>query len=118
VVTDRNGAVIVTSEASLLGADDKPIRTESVNNAGEIVVTGLPLGFSRFRVAAPYFQPLQLGVAIRSGSEQVIKASLEVVPLDQGQHVETALMPSPQALDPAPAPSPKPAKRRWWQIFR
>ena len=53
LVTDQNGAAIVTSEASLINADDKPIRTAPANAAGEIVLTGVPLGFSRSRSRRP-----------------------------------------------------------------
>jgi hypothetical protein len=117
-VTDRNGEAILTSEASRLGADDKPVLTDAANDTGEIVVTGLPLGFSRFAITAPHFQPRLLAVAIGKGSEQMIEATLEIIPPEYMPAVKTVQIQSPQTLDPAPAQTPKPAKHRWWQIFR
>ena len=123
-VTDRNGAAIVTSRASLLGAFDTPMRTEAANDAGEIVLTDMAPGYSRFEVAAPFFQSLQLAAAIRNGDEQKIEVTLEVALIEQGgPHVETMQMPNSDKLDlipelsPSP-PQPKPSKRHWWQIFR
>ena len=42
-VTDASGAVITKAWASLLGADGKPIREAHANEAGEIILTDLPL---------------------------------------------------------------------------
>jgi len=96
-VTDPTGAVVPTARASLLGSDDKPVRTEQVNESGEIIFTDLPLGDSRIAVVSPGFPTRRLTVTLRNGDEVRVETSLgvgfvgEIVPI---------------------------RKRRWWQVFR
>jgi hypothetical protein len=77
-VTDASGAVIPGAVASLLGADDKVIRTARSDGLGEIVLTDLPFGDSRFTIATPGFQTRRLTVTIRNGDEVKIETTLEI----------------------------------------
>src|SRR5579862_122296 len=77
-VTDPMDAVIPTAEASLLGPDNKPTRTEKANEAGEIVIADLPLGDCRLAVFAPGFSARRLTVTVRGGDELKVEARLEV----------------------------------------
>jgi hypothetical protein len=123
-VTDITGAVIPAAEASLLGPNGKSILTLSANDNGEIVWTDLPLGESRFQVIVPGFKLRQLAAMIRNGDEQKIEARLELGTVGGVVSVDPVQIQTPQALDPISGTvttresQPKPAKRRWWQIFR
>jgi hypothetical protein len=123
-VTDPTGAVITAAEASLLGPNNKSILTLSANDNGEILWTDLPLGESRFEVHVPGFKLHQMTAIIRNGDEQKIEARLEVGTTGTVVYVDPVQIQTPQALDPTSGAvttrelQPKPAKRRWWQIFR
>jgi Carboxypeptidase regulatory-like domain len=77
-VTDATGAVVPGAVASLLGADDKPVRTAQSDGMGEIEFGDLPFGDCRFTVATPGFQTRRLTVTIRNGDEVKIEATLEI----------------------------------------
>lgn len=117
-VADRIGSAIPGAEVSLLGLFDHPILTVAAHDMGESVWVDLALGYSRFKVIAPGFLSREIAVTISNGVESKAEAQLEVAPLENGPHVETAQMPYAETLDLAPEPQPKPAKRKWWQIFR
>jgi hypothetical protein len=118
LVIDVTGAVIPTvSEASLLGADGKPIRTLHANTEGEIVWTDLSMGDCRFVVSAPGFRARQLLATIRNGDEAIIEVILEVPPVGVVVSVEgPAPKPPPHTVAP-PATESKRPKRRRWLIF-
>ncbi len=112
------------------------MRTEAADERGEVVWMDLPLGDSHFLVNVPGFRSRRLTVTVRDADEKQVEAVLDigtmgtVVVIDPNQIVvhggvllEPGQMPYAQTLDlhpePAPTwPAPKPAKRRWWQIFR
>jgi uncharacterized surface anchored protein len=102
-VTDVTGAVIPGAVVSLLGPDDKSVRTAQADEVGEIVFTGLPFGDCRFTVVAPGFKTRPLTITIRSGDELKIEAALEVGSMGGGVIVE--------------AIAPEKAKRWPWSIF-
>jgi hypothetical protein len=77
-VTDATGAVVPGAVASLLGPDDKPIRTARADAIGEIVFGDLPFGDCGFTVATPVFQTQRLTATIRNGDEVKIEAVLEI----------------------------------------
>lgn len=119
-VTDPTGSVVPTAAASLLGANDRPVRTLTANGAGEILWNYLPLGERHFWVSAPvaFVQPITAAGA--DPKEQVVEARLGPVctRVEAGTEVNTIHMPYSDSLDLAPAPtlaSPqqKPAKHRW-----
>jgi hypothetical protein len=121
-VTDPTGTVVPHATVSLLGSNDRPIRTEPADERGEVLLTDLPLGDSRFSVVVPGFMTFHGTVTVRGSEEQVIEAHLllgttgTVVTIDLAQ---PAQMPNPQTLDQPAQPAPlKPTKRHWWQIFR
>lgn len=76
-VTDPAGAVVPTAQASLLGPDDKPIRTARANEVGEIVFTDLPLGDARFAVVEQGFRTRRLTALIRNGEEVRVEAAFD-----------------------------------------
>lgn len=76
-VTDPTGAVIPTARASLLGPNDKPIRTAGANEVGEIVFTDLPLGDARFAVVEQGFPTRRLTALIQNGEEVKMEAALD-----------------------------------------
>ena len=118
-VTDQNGAVVTTAEASLLGADAKPTRTMRANYAGEIAWMDLPLGNCRFAVIASGFKTRPLVVTLRNGDEVKIEATLEVGTIGEVVTVDTVSVEAhPTPAFSARAPEPKRTKRRPWLIFR
>ena len=121
-VTDMRGEVILGAEASLLGADGKPQRTEVANEAGEIVLTDLPWGDSKVRVSARGFSGRPLTVTVRNGDELKVDTQLEIT-FRGGDSVEPAPEESRPNEHPSPvrgnaelATPPRP-KQRWWRIF-
>jgi hypothetical protein len=115
-VTDASGAVIQGAEVSLLGVDDKPMRTERTNAAGEVAWTTLPLGNCHFLVDMTGFERPRLTVTLHNGDEVKVDAILQLgsvggpfeIPLHRQQPGSGSARPS----------EPKPAKRRRWWIFR
>ncbi len=135
-VTDSSGTLkIPEAEASLMGKDDKPTLTAHANEAGEIVLSGLPIGDSRISVSCQGFNSLPLTVTIRNADELKIDAMLQLgsvgtvvnvepVAPQPPHEVEAPLPPSRTiALPPPPADAPsavspnKKARKGWW-IFR
>ncbi|MDP8982384.1 MAG: carboxypeptidase-like regulatory domain-containing protein [Acidobacteriota bacterium] len=100
-VTDVTEAVLPGAVVSLLGSDDKVMRTAQTDGVGEIVLTDLPMGDSRFTIAAPGFKTRALTVTIRNGDEVKIEAVLDVGPTNMGVIVEEV---------------PVKPKRRPWRI--
>jgi hypothetical protein len=118
-VTDPTGAVIPTAQASLLGPDDKPTRTEQANESGEIVFADLPVGDCRFAVVSIGFATQRLTATLRNGDEVELETALQVGTVGEFVTVQKT---SPQPIAngvPAPStpPEPKSPKRRWWKIF-
>jgi len=136
-VTDSSGTLMIPeAEASLMGKDDKPILTAHANEAGEIVLSGLPIGDSRINVSCRGFNNLPLIVTIRNAEELKIDAMLQlgsvgtivnVEPVaPQPPHEDEAPLPPSRTIavpapPPADTPSPvspnKKTRKRWW-IFR
>jgi len=71
-------AVISNAEVSLLGPDDNAIRRAQTNAVGEVVFTDLPIGDSRFVIAAPGFIRKRVTVTVRGAKERKIETMLEV----------------------------------------
>jgi hypothetical protein len=117
-VTDRTGAVVPSAEASLLGSDNNPTRTEPANGTGEIVFVDLPFGDSRFAVKAAGFNTRRLTATIRNGDELRVEAVLEVGFVGTTIEVAAEKTPPSQAAVSAPASESKHPKRRRWLIFR
>ena len=110
-VTDVTGAVVVSSQALLLGGGSVKLRAERADNAGEIVMTDLPMGDCHFEVSAVGFSVKRLTVTVRSADEVKVEASLGVGML-MGDVVEV----------PTPAtghhvPEKKPSRGRRWLLF-
>lgn len=100
-VTDVSGAPITNAaEASVMGADGKPVVTARSNDAGEILLTGLPKGDSRILISSPGFQTQVLIVTIRNSREVKIDAILYV-----------SIIGETVAIRPQ-------KKRKWWWPFR
>jgi len=78
VIDPRGEPITRTAEASLLGNNNKPLRTVKANEAGEIIVTELPLGISRFWITALGFATKPITVRIRNGNEVKIRTRLEI----------------------------------------
>ena len=78
-VTDATGKVISGAEASLSGANGNAISTGHSDEAGEIVLTGIPFGDSQIRVTHPGFKPfLLIGIPILNADELKLEFKLEV----------------------------------------
>ena len=78
----------------LLGTHGRVVSAEVANESGEIVWTGLPLGYLRCRVTVPGFDSLPLAVTIRGGVEQNVEAGLKVGCMECVRpEVETVQMP-------------------------
>jgi hypothetical protein len=120
-VTDLTGTVIPGAEASLLGIDEKLILAGRADKAGEIVLTGLPIGDSRITLTCPGFKNLPLVVTIRNADELNVDAKLEVGPVTMGIFLDaphkTVTAPTPQVEPPSQVSQPKTNRKRWW-IFR
>jgi hypothetical protein len=134
-VTDATGGKIPGAEASLLGNGDK-LTVGRADAAGEIVLTGLPIGESRITLSHPGFKSLPLVVTIGNSDELNVDAKMEVGPFTMGVIVEAQLPPPsteppaenlnsiiPQhevAVPPPPvelsvqASQPKRKRKRWW----
>ncbi len=112
-VTDLTGVAVPGAEVALLGMDDKPIRTASANEAGEIEFGDLPMGDSRLSVKHAGFKNFPLTVTVQNGDEVLVNAKLQVADSRMGGAVEGRA-----AAPPAEVASPPRPKRRWWQIFR
>jgi len=122
-LTDMRGELILGAEASLLGADGKPQRTEVANEAGEIILIDLPWGDSKVTVSARGFSGRPLTVTVRNGDELKVDTQLEVgavggatvvelVPIESRPDEHTTLIRG----NPESATAPRP-KGRWWRIF-
>jgi len=83
-VIDESGAVIPNAEVSLLGKDQKPVLTKRANEAGEVVLTDLPIGDSRVSVSVNGFRTLSLSVTIQSTDELTVNAKLQIGPVSMG----------------------------------
>ena len=126
-VTDITGAAIPTATASLLGPDNKTLRTESADIAGEILWTDLPVGDSVIVVKATGFDSRRLTVTSRNNKELLVEARLEVGSMGTVVTLAPEPAPVPPSLASAPAPavsqtaspaSPQPRrKHRWWKIL-
>jgi len=119
------GAVLPHATVSLLGAEDRPIRSATADERGEVALTDLPLGDSGFLVIAPGFFSRRLTVTVRDANEKQVEAALVIGTIGETVQVETkpVQVPYSQTLDlpaaAAPAsPQATPRKRKWWQIFR
>jgi Carboxypeptidase regulatory-like domain len=99
-VIEAIGAVVPGAEASLLGPDDKPTRTEQSNEEGEVIFTDLPIGDSRLMVNRQGFRSLTLTVTVQNSEEVRVDAKLEVAVMREFVQV-----------------LPQRPKRRWWHIF-
>ncbi len=77
-VTDISGAVIPRAKVTLLGAGDKPLRTEQADEMGEIVWTDLPFGESKISVTSQGFATRRLVVTVRNSEEVKVDTQLEV----------------------------------------
>jgi hypothetical protein len=119
-VTDITGGGVPKAQVSLVDANEKPTRTAEANNIGEVVWTDLPLGDAHFLVSEPGFNSLRLVVTIRNANEQTVDARLAVGEERGLLEVQPVRVPPPQTLDSPSlqAPISRPAKRKWWQIFR
>jgi hypothetical protein len=117
-VTDATGAAIPGAEASLLGADDKPQRTERANDIGEIVWTDLPFGECKIGVTSTGFATRRLVLIFCNSIEVNVDVQLQVGGVGGATLVEPDSSPLVAHLDP-PAEVAKPPrpKRRWWKIF-
>jgi len=118
-VTDATGAAIPGAEASLLGADGEPERTERADEMGEVTWTDLPFGESKISVTSLGFATRRLVVMVRNSDELKVDAQLEVG--TNGGATLLAPDPSPLVahLDPRPQVTrPRHPKRHWWHIFR
>jgi hypothetical protein len=136
-VIDSTGAVVpLHPEAALIDKDGNAILSARANEAGEIVLTRLPIGDSRIRVTCAGFTHLTLIVTIRNGDELKVDAPLQLGTTGTAIEVERppAIWPEPTRddLNSMPAPQtvvlapPEPAdlippakkKRKGWWIFR
>lgn len=120
-VTDGTGGVIPRAQVTLLGPDDKPLRTEQTNEMGEIVWTGLPFGESKINATSTGFVTRRLIVTVRNSDEVKVDAQLQIGSMGfPGEFIP--LYPSgPLVASPDPpseAAKPPRPKRHWWQIFR
>jgi hypothetical protein len=120
IVTDTTGAVIPTAQASLLGPENRPMRTEQANERGEILFGDLPLGNCRFAVfTRGSLATQQLTTIIRNADEVRLETALQLGIMGEVVTVTVEQMPLPSKLGstlPPPSPTSKP-KRWWWQIF-
>jgi hypothetical protein len=78
-VADATGRAISSAEASLSGANGNTISTGRSDEAGEIVLTGIPFGYSQIRVTHSGFKPFLLTrIPILNADELKLEFKLEV----------------------------------------
>ena len=97
-VMDERGGLIPNAEVSLLGKDEKPVLTERANQAGEVVLTSLPIGDSRVGVSVRGFRPLSLTVTIRGSEELSVDARLLLGTTGGADYVEPVASELPKDL--------------------
>jgi hypothetical protein len=132
-VTDITGAVVPNAKVTISGTSI----AASTDQAGEALITGLPIGDSRVSIQVPGFQNFEKTITVQASGEQRLEATLQIgatlgeVVVVGVQAAEPSLTPSPQALDfpvsarvpsspqllELPSPNPQTLKRHWWQIF-
>jgi hypothetical protein len=137
-VTDASGAVIPDAEASLIGKDEKPVRTIKANQDGEILLTDLAIGDARVRVRCTGFDSRVVTVVARNGDEAKIEVSLQVgsvgtvVTVGPGGSevqatsdrqnsfpilpVRTVEVPPQDPADPLPSPLRDKKHKHWWNF--
>ncbi len=123
VVKDASGAVIPNAEASLVGSEGTAI---SANEAGEILLTGLPVGNVNVVVRAQGFMPRPVTITVRNGEERKTEVTLELGTVGTVVAVPPAEITSPSGIptltsstESAVVPKPQPPKkrRRWWKFW-
>jgi hypothetical protein len=103
-VKDPAGSPVSHAEVFLLGSRNKPIASVEANDAGEIVWTHLPWRDCHFQVSKAGFHNSQLTVTVRNSDEQLVQVTLQAGIEDY--------------FEVYPPNASRPARHRWWQIFR
>jgi hypothetical protein len=100
-VSDPSGWMLPGAQVTLLGAKDRPVRTQTADKAGLLVWEDLPSGTSRFSVGMPGFITQMLEVTVHSDDyEEKVDVTLQIPACN---YLSDLL--------------PQPAKRHWWKIF-
>ncbi len=79
IVRDTARATIARAEVTLIGPDDKPIRTQVSDEQGVSRWADLPMGEIRLRAnMPPYFKARQVTATIKNGDEVPVEIVLDV----------------------------------------
>jgi hypothetical protein len=97
-VIDPAGDLVPKASVTLLDSEDKTIQCVEADQFGEAILTGLPLGDSRFTVTSPGFAKRQLTLTFHG--EKEVKVEVHISVLITGTIVE---------VEPKP-----PRKRHGW----
>ena len=128
-VVNFRGERIGAAAVSLLGANEKLLRTTVTDIHGEAVLPDLPAGANKFLITATHFHPAILTLRVEGFAETFRMAELQLGepiidevpiealnPADRAEWVpliETQQSPIPAEL-PTPRSEAKPERKHWW----
>ena len=69
---------VAKTSIAVLNGEDKPVQSVETDQSGEAVVTGLPLGDSRFAVTSPGFESRELTLALHNRKEVKVEVHLRI----------------------------------------
>ncbi len=77
-VIDLSEDPVAKASIAVLNGEDKPVQSVETDQSGEAVVTGLPLGDSRFAVTSPGFESRELTLTFHNGKEVKVEVHLRI----------------------------------------
>jgi hypothetical protein len=77
-VVDLSEDSVAKTSIAVLNGEDKPVQSVETDQSGEAVVTGLPLGDSRFAVTSPGFESRELTLALHNRKEVKVEVHLRI----------------------------------------
>ena len=75
-VIDPTGGPVPKASIAVLNSEDEAVQCIESDQFGEAVLTGLPLGDSRFAVAKPGFERRRLTITFHNGKEVKVEVNL------------------------------------------
>lgn len=69
---------VAKASIAVLDSEDKAIQCVETEQSGEAVVTGLPLGDSRFAITSPGFVKRRITLTVHNGKEVKVQVHISV----------------------------------------
>lgn len=75
---DPAGDPVPKASIAVLDGEDKAVQSVESDESGEAIMTGLPLGDSRFAVTSPGFEKRRLTLTFHNGKEVKVEVHISV----------------------------------------